>query len=213
VASAVWLFEGIRKYFGGDAIHEYVLGSRQYDSFVEECTPETRTQAPEDLVLRNRQYETRVRTEQYVVGEYAIKKCHTLAKSLRDGSIVRNDRTLQVSGPPTRVDQITRGGWLTFWSFASLNGAALAMAAVVGTDVGTLYKGIPSGLPSHEETQLYTQCRENPLVEVVSVCRDDWVSQSTGPGTCSWHGGVSRREEIVRERTRRECVRLVLERR
>ena len=23
-----------------------------------------------------------------------------------------------------------------------------------------------------------------------AVCRDGWISQSTGSGTCSWHGGV-----------------------
>lgn len=33
-----------------------------------------------------------------------------------------------------------------------------------------------------------------PLVSRVSagtLCSDGWVSQSTGSGTCSWHGGVS----------------------
>ena len=25
-----------------------------------------------------------------------------------------------------------------------------------------------------------------------AVCKDGWISESTGSGTCSWHGGVSR---------------------
>jgi hypothetical protein len=24
-----------------------------------------------------------------------------------------------------------------------------------------------------------------------TVCKDGWVSSSTGPGTCSWHGGIA----------------------
>ena len=29
------------------------------------------------------------------------------------------------------------------------------------------------------------------LANADAVCRDGWISQSTGSGTCSWHGGVS----------------------
>ena len=209
----MWFFDGIRNYFGGDAIHEHVLGSAEYDRYVELCTADARVRPLDELILRNRQYETRVRTEAFRHGEYSIKKCHTLSTSLRDGSIARDDRTVQVIGPPTRLDQIVRGGWLTFWSVVSFNGIALAAAMLVGTDLGVVYRSMPDGLPSRQEMRVYTDCRTQPLVETVSVCRDGWVSRSVGPGTCSWHGGVSHRDEVSKDRSVRECVRDLLEQR
>lgn len=207
----MWLFDGIGRYFSGKATHEYVLGSEEYDAFTARCTAETRTRPTDDLLLRNRQVETRVRTEHYVDGKYTIKKCHTRAVGVRNRTVVRDDRTVQVTGPPTRSDKVLRGFWLTFWSGAAVNGLALGAAMLLGTELVTIYRSIPAGWPSEVEQQAYVKCRTVPEVRQVSVCRDGWISNSRGSGTCSWHGGVSHEDEIKRDRDRRECVRLLLE--
>ncbi len=202
----MWLFEGIRRYYGGLATHEYVAGSGQYAHYFALCTPANQVGGETGEYLRDRKFETRSTATTHAIDDATVKKIRTRIVRIADGSLTRDQRSIRVTAPPTRSDKIVRSAWLTLWSAVALNGLVLLASFGTGAEVGPMYKSLLGGFPSKVERSDYVRCREEPLVEQVSVCRDGWISRSSGSGTCSWHGGVSHRDEIERERGKRECM-------
>src|SRR5688572_15888003 len=73
-------------------------------------------------------------------------------------------------------------------------------AVVVGVGAAGCTTSLRSNFPDVQEearasielTQKYAALRDQLPEGAQSICNDGWVSYSSGSGTCSWHGGVSR---------------------
>lgn len=208
-----WLFDGLRRYLRKQATWTYDHGSAGYESFLGSCKSENAAGPPQVTGRVDEQVESKLRVEFYRAGPYAIQKRHAWARNVRSGRVVRDARTIRVTGPPRKLDVGRRLALVSAVSVLTLHMGLLSSAYIVNTSVWNVYAGLPDGLPSADERVEYSTCRLEPLVEQVSVCRDGWISRSTGQGTCSWHGGVSHRDELITERTRRDCARALIEKR